>query len=236
MNRVPRKLLRLFVTGLVAALPLAATVLVFAWGLGLVWRWLGPSSAIGNLLGSIGFGVTGSEIVGYLIGIALVAAFILLLGVLVELGFERGLARLVDSVVSRIPLVRNVYDLVQRFVKLLSQRDEDGTRAMQPVWVSFGGRAEPGCVVLALQTATEAVLVEGRPCVAVMVPTAPVPVGGGLMFVPETWVSRAELSVEAVTALYVSMGVTAPQHLSAANAPESADTPPALAERGSIAP
>jgi uncharacterized membrane protein len=38
---------------------------------------------------------------------------------------------------------------------------------------------------------------------------------------------RAELSVEAVTALYVSMGVTAPQHLPPA--------PPAPA-RGSIAP
>ena len=102
--------------------------------------------------------------------------------------------------------------------------DEDGTRAMQPVWVSFGGRTEPGCVVLALQTTAEAVLVDGRRCVPVMVPTAPVPVGGGLMFVPEAWVVRAELSVEAVTALYVSMGVTAPQHL------------PAARGRGSIAP
>jgi uncharacterized membrane protein len=53
-------------------------------------------------------------------------------------------------------------------------------------------------------------------------------VGGGLMFVPEAWVVRAELSVEAVTALYVSMGVTAPQHLPAAGS--------APAGRGSIAP
>jgi len=232
MRRATRHLLGLFVTGLLAALPLAATVAVFAWAISLLLQWVGPRSAFGELLGGIGLGVTGSEIVGYAIGLAIIVAGILGLGLLVELGFQRGLASVVDAVVRRIPLVRNVYDLLQRFVSLLSQRDEDGTRAMQPVWVSFGGRDEPGCVVLALQTTADAVVVDGRRCVPVMVPTAPVPVGGGLMFVPEAWVVRAELSVEAVTALYVSMGVTAPQHLPAADAA----TRPAVAGRGSIAP
>jgi uncharacterized membrane protein len=36
--------------------------------------------------------------------------------------------------------------------------------------------------------------------------------------VPEEWVTPAELSVEAITSLYVSMGVTAPQHLKMAPA------------------
>lgn len=224
MTRATRHLLRLFVTGLLAALPLAATVAVFAWAISLLLQWVGPRSAFGELLGGIGLGVTGSEIVGYAIGLGIIVGAILLLGLLVERGLQNGLARIVEAVVRRIPLVRNVYDLVQRFVSLLSQREEDGTRAMQPVWVSFGGRGEPACVVLALQTTAEPVLVDGRRCVPVMVPTAPVPVGGGLMFVPEAWVARAELSVEAVTALYVSMGVTAPQHL------------PAARGRGSIAP
>ena len=73
-------------------------------------------------------------------------------------------------------------------------------------------------------TAPEVLMVEGRPCVAVLVPTAPVPVGGGLLFVPEHWVSPAALSVEAVTSLYVSMGVTAAQHLPVA-APEISRAP-----------
>jgi uncharacterized membrane protein len=220
MTRATRHLLRLFVTGLLAALPLAATVLVFAWGIGLVWRWVGPGSAFGSLMSAIGLGVTGSEIVGYTVGLALIAAVILGLGLLVELGFERGLASLVEGVVRRIPVVRNVYDLVQRFVGLLSQREADGTRAMRPVWCTFGGRDKPGTVVLALQTATQPVWVDGRACVPLLVPTAPVPVGGGLIFVPEEWVTPAELSVEAITSLYVSMGVTAPQHLKMAPARE----------------
>jgi uncharacterized membrane protein len=213
MRRAPRHLLRLFVTGLLAALPLAATVAVFAWAISLLLRWVGPNSAMGELLGGIGLGVTGSEIVGYAIGVAIILGVILLLGVLVELGFERGMAQVVDTVVKRIPVVRNVYDLVQRFVGLMSQRNEDGTRAMRPVWCHFGGRDGPHTAVLALQSSPDAVLVDGRRCLIVLVPTAPVPVGGGLIFVPEEWVTPAELSVEAITSLYVSMGVTAPQHL-----------------------
>ncbi len=49
-------------------------------------------------------------------------------------------------------------------------------------------------------------------------PTAPVPVGGGLLFVPEEWVTPAALGIEALTSIYVSMGVAAPQHLPAPRA------------------
>lgn len=213
MLRLPRQLLRVFITGLLAALPLAATVAIFAWAFALLGRWVGPSSPVGGLLGRIGLGVTGSEIVGYLIGLAIILFAILLLGLLVELGLQRSLGGVVDAVMQRIPLVRSVYDLLQRFVGLMAQRDPEGTRAMRPVWCHFGGRAEPHSAVLALQSSPEVVIVDGRRCLIVMVPTAPVPVGGGLIFVPEDWVSPAELSVEAITSLYVSMGVTAPQYL-----------------------
>ncbi len=40
----------------------------------------------------------------------------------------------------------------------------------------------------------------------------------GLVFVAEDWVKPAALSAEAMTSLYVSMGVTAAQHLPLASA------------------
>lgn len=212
MKRAPRHLLRLFVTGAIAALPLAATVAIFAWAASVLFRWLGPNSAVGSLLVAIGLGVTGSEVVGYLIGIGLVALALVGLGGLVELGLQRGLVRLLDGVMRRIPLVRQVYEMAQKLVALFARRDPGAARAMRAVWVRFGGTAG-GAAVLALQTAAEVLLVDGRRCLAVLVPTAPVPIGGGLLFVPEEWVTPAGLSVEAVTSLYVSMGVTAPQHL-----------------------
>jgi len=211
MKRSAAHLLRLFVAGLLAALPLAATVFVFWWAAATLIRWLGPESKVGSLLVAIGLGVTGSEIVGYLIGVALVALAILLLGAVVEAGLQRGLARLLNALVRRIPVVRTVYDFAHKMVGLFAQRDEEGLRSMSPVWCHFGGVG--GAAALALLSSPQAVTLGERRYLAVLVPTAPVPVGGGLLYVPEEWVRPAALGVEALTSIYVSMGVTSPQHL-----------------------
>lgn len=222
MKALPRQTARIFVTGLLAALPLAATVAVFAWATSLLVHWLGPDSLVGRALTSIGFGVTGSEIIGYLIGLGVVAAAIFGLGLLVEAGLQRGLVRLVDALVTRIPLVSTVYGLIGRMVDLLRQREggsEGALKSMRPVWCHFGGPG--GATALALLSGAEPVLVDGRPCVAVLIPTAPVPIGGGLLWVPEQWVTPADVGVEALTSIYVSMGVTSAQYLPRATAEEA---------------
>jgi len=48
---------------------------------------------------------------------------------------------------------------------------------------------------------------------AVLIPSAPVPVGGSLLFVPGASVRKADLPVDASVSMYVSMGVTGPQFL-----------------------
>ena len=69
MKRAHTHLLRLFVTGALAALPLAATVAIFAWAASVLYRWLGPDSVVGSLLVAVGLGVTGSEVILSLIHI-----------------------------------------------------------------------------------------------------------------------------------------------------------------------
>ena len=211
-----RTLLRIFVTGALAALPLAATLLIFAWAAGILIRWLGPDSAVGRTLLSIGLGVGASEVVGYAIGVAIVAASIFGLGLLVEAGLQRGLASLVNGLLLRIPVVGTVYDLMKRMVGLLRAQDEsgNGTKAMSAVWCHFGGpQAEGNSVALALLGSDTPVLINAQRCVAVLIPTAPVPVGGGLIYVPEHWITPADVGIEAVTSIYVSMGLTSPQYL-----------------------
>jgi uncharacterized membrane protein len=217
MTRTKAHLIRIFVTGLMAALPLAATVAIFAWAASLLIRWLGPSSAVGRGLSALGLGVTGSEVAGYAIGVGLVALLIFGLGLLVEAGLQRGMQSALDAVLTRIPLVRSVYDLSRRVVGLLNQRDDDGMKSMRAVWCHFGGvpaEGEPGkAVVLGLQSTAEPVLIGGRPHLGVIVPTSPVPVGGGLLFLPQEWVQPADVGLEAVTSIYVSLGLTSAQHL-----------------------
>lgn len=207
-----RHFTRTFLAGLLAALPLVATVLVFAWLARLIYGWLGPQSLIGGLFVQLGLGISESEWAGYGLGVLVIVGSIYALGLLVEAQLQAGLARVVNLVLGRIPLVRNVYDLINRFVDMLGQRDEEGLKSMSAVWVTFGG---PGGVkVLALLSTPEPIELDGQPYLAVLVPTAPVPVGGGLLYVPQAAVAPAEVGMDAVTSIYVSMGVTSGQHLS----------------------
>jgi len=207
-------LLRVFATGALAALPLAATILIFVWAAGVLIRWLGPDSVIGGLLVSIGLGVGGSEVVGYALGVAIVGVALFGLGLLVEAGLQRGIAAALHALIVRIPVVGTIYDLIKKFVALVRPGEagsEGALKSMGAVWCHFGGPG--GSAALALLGSDVPVLVNGQRCLAVLIPTAPVPVGGGLLYVPESWVTRADIGVEAVTSIYVSMGLTSPQHL-----------------------
>ena len=224
-QRTLRSVLNVFLTGLLAALPLAATVAILVWGVRLLYDWLGPGSFVGRLFVVIGLDIDGSELAGYLIGLGIVALAIFALGLLIQTRLKPVLAAAVRRVVQSIPVVRQIHDLAQKFVGLLSLRDAAGGRSMSPVWLQFGG---PGKVaVLGLLSSSEVVLVGGEPYLGVLVPTAPVPVGGALIFVPQSWVSPAELGIEALTSIYVSMGVTAPEHLGKTARPAARSMPPA---------
>jgi len=213
LRHTSRYLMQLFVTGSLAALPLAATIAIFWWAASVLMHWLGPDSLVGRGMVALGLGGSGSVLVGYLIGIGLVAGSLVLLGALVRTGVQQGAIRLLDDALRRIPLVRTVYDLANRLVDLMRQSDREGPKSMSAVWVHFGGVGEEGVVVLGLLSSPEPVILQGRPHLAVIVPTAPVPVGGGLLFVPEPWVQAADVGMEALTSIYVSMGVTTQQHL-----------------------
>ena len=213
MKAPMRELSKIFVTGLLAALPLAATVLIVAWGARLIVGWVGPGSLIGNVLVSIGLGVTGYVFVAYAIGVLIVLLAIFVLGILVRTRLRVVLESMLDGVMQRIPVVRGVYETTRRLVELVAQRDREGMRSMSPVWLHFGGGE--GAAVLGLLSTPEPVQIGGRDYLAVLVPTAPVPVGGGLLYVPSEWVTPAEVGVDGLTSIYVSMGITSSQHLGA---------------------
>jgi uncharacterized membrane protein len=203
--------LRTFMLGLLAALPLAATALVLVWAVRLVNELLGPGSLVGRALAAIGLGVTGSEVAGYAIGLGLVLLAIFVLGLLVQTRLKDALTHGLQRWVQRIPLVGTLYDLVHKFVGLLSKKKEEGPGSMSPVWLHFGGPG--GAAVLGLLSSPEPIDMNGQPYLAVLLPTAPVPVGGALLYVPQHWVSAAPLGMDGLTSVYVSMGLTSSQHL-----------------------
>ncbi|MFY7941894.1 MAG: DUF502 domain-containing protein, partial [Burkholderiaceae bacterium] len=123
MRTTARHLTRIFLTGLLTALPLAATVFIFVWGVRLLYGWVGPSSLVGGWLARAGLGHS-SEVVGYLIGVGILLLCIFVLGLLVQTRLRGVLQRTLDGAMQRIPVVSNVYDIVSKLVDLLSQRDK----------------------------------------------------------------------------------------------------------------
>jgi uncharacterized membrane protein len=210
MKTSRQQIVSTFVTGTLAALPIVATVLIVVWAVRFLYAYLGPGSWFGDLMQVFGFGMA-SEWVAYLIGLAVVVAAIFLLGLLVRFGLAKFLANVLTTIVQRIPVVRNIYDVVKSLVDLFAQRDQEKLNSMSPVWLHFGGG--DGVAVLGLLSTREPVMVAGKPYYAVIVPTAPVPVGGGLIYVPQDWVTPADVGVDGLTSIYVSMGVTSNQHI-----------------------
>jgi uncharacterized membrane protein len=200
---------RTFLAGFLVLLPLAVTIAVIVWVGSLIVSYLGPNSAIGRILISIGFNFSDSPVVAYALGAVVVVGLIYLLGVLVESRLESRIRHLIDSQMRRIPFVRNLYDVTQRFVAIMDRKDQDGLRSMSPVWCFFGG--EGGAAVLGLLPMPKPILVDGEPYHVILVPSAPVPVGGALIYVPAAWVKPANVGVETLMSIYVSMGVTSPQ-------------------------
>jgi uncharacterized membrane protein len=71
-------------------------------------------------------------------------------------------------------------------------------------------------MVLAFLPTREPVLVDGRAYFGVVLLTAPVPLGGGLLYVPLHWIRPAAMGIKAVTSICVSMGIPSGEHLPAA--------------------
>ena len=113
-----------------------------------------------------------------------------------------------DWLMRRIPIISNVYDLSKRFVAIVDRGDQGDLKSMSPVWCFFGG--EGGAAVLGLMPSPEPVVIGEHRYLGLLVPSAPVPFGGALIYVPVEWVKPAEGGVERLLNVYVSMGVTPP--------------------------
>ena len=166
---------------------------------------------LGGQLRSVGLQFVSDTALAYAVGWVLVLATIFVLGVFVELGTRRLVERLVDAVLRRVPLVGSVYHTARQLVDMIDRKDEAELEGMSVVFCVFGG--ERGAGVLALMPSPERFWIDGRQYHVVIIPTAPVPVGGGLLFVPADSVRPAAMSVDGLMSIYMSMGVTVPQFL-----------------------
>lgn len=204
MNRI----VRYFVAGLFAILPLLITVIAITWTLSFLGQLVGPETFLGNQLSKIGLNFVRNPIVAYAIGWVGICIGTLVLGFLVESGMRGLFSKVTVAIAKRLPLVGKVYDTSKQLVDMIDSGGDDKLKGMGVVYCTFG--QEGGVGVLALLPTPEAITINEQRFYVVLVPQSPVPIGGGLLFMPVDSVERVDMSVEALMSIYVSMGVTAP--------------------------
>jgi uncharacterized membrane protein len=203
------RLTRTFLAGFLVVLPVVLTIVLVAWVANLVITFVGPNSVVGKLLITIGFGLSAWTWLAYLIGLLVVVICIWLLGLIVESRLEHSVHNIIGNVMQRIPLIGYIYDMAKRLTAIIERKDSGEFQGMRPVWCFFGG--DGGAAVLALLPSSEIIMLQGEPYNVVLVPSAPVPVGGALVYVPTKWVKPADIGIEGLMSIYVAMGVTSRQ-------------------------
>lgn len=218
-----KRIVRCFVAGVLAILPLVVTVAIVTWVSSYVVKFIGPSTWLGGVLTKIGVSVSHESPASYLVGWVVVLVVILALGAIVELGAKSFLHKLFEQLFSRIPLVGSIYRTSKQVVEMLDTNNEQAVRGMSAVYCYFG--EIPGPNVLALLVSSQKFLVGGVEYYIVMIPTAPVPFGGAMMLSPIDRVVQADIPVDALMSIYLSMGVTASEFMKTAAARDAISEP-----------
>ena len=202
---------RYLIEGLLALLPLAITIMFLVWITNFLVRQLGPRTTIGNFLRSIGLPITGDSVLAYFVGWTIVIVVIFLLGFIVDIGARKYIKITIDNVMQKKPLINKLYNVSVRIVEMVDQKEQQDLKGMQVVYCFFGG--ERGAAFLALMPTSKVFTVRDIKYHIVIIPSAPIPVGGSMMLVPEDSVEPTDMPFEDFTQLYLSMGASSPDIL-----------------------
>jgi len=199
IGRLLARLRRYLVTGLIVVAPLGATAWVLAW----LFRNL--DSLLGRYIREIP-ALEGIEIPG--LGLAALVLLLVFVGWMLRWALGRKLVGWWNSVLSRLPMTRTVYNASSQIAQSVLHRDEK--LFQKCVLIEY---PSPGTYAMGFLTARAPREVDrrlGGSAVSVFLPTAPNPTSGYLLVLPEERVQVLEMSVEQGMKLILSAGVVVP--------------------------
>ena len=190
-----KKFRTIIVAGLLVWIPLGATIFVLRLLIGLFGNmdsWLSDR---------LGLPVAG-------IGILLALLVLLGTGLIAANYFGKRFVSFWESLLERIPLVRNIYSAVKRFAEIVLS---DSSQSFSKVLLIEYPRK--GLYSLSFQTSQDLGEVQGKTgedLVCVFVPTTPNPTSGLILMVPKQDVIELDMGVEDALKMVISLGVVVP--------------------------
>ncbi len=203
---------RYLVAGLLVWLPILVTVLVLKFLIDLVDSSLLLLPAAIQPEGLIGFRIPG-------LGILLSGAVLLVTGMVVTNLFGRGMVKLWEGLLGRIPFVRAIYSASKQLAETLF--GGTGKSFRKVVMVRYPHAGAWALAFLTGDGLAEASARAGRDLVNVFVPTTPNPTSGFFIMVPREEMIELEMSVDTGIRLILSAGAVVPADSTRPVAPDA---------------
>jgi uncharacterized membrane protein len=143
------------------------------------------------------------------LGVIIFLVFTTIVGYFAKRVFGRQLIRLGESIVSRMPIVRSIYNAVKQIVETILSQSKTSFR--QACLVEYPRRDIWAIAFVATDTKGEILEKRGgEQMVSVFLPTTPNPTSGFLLFVPKKDVILLDMSIEEAAKLVISAGLVVP--------------------------
>jgi uncharacterized membrane protein len=203
-----------FLTGVIVTAPIGITVY-------LVWKFISfLDSQVGGLIPTpynpetyLPFGLPG-------VGLVIMLVFLTLVGMLTAGFVGRGLVRLGESFLARMPVVSSIYSTLKQLFEAVLTHSSRSFREV--VLIEYPRRGIGSIAFVTGPTRGEIQARSEDELVNVYLPTTPVPTSGFLLFVPRKDLVHLDMTVEEALKLVISGGIVSTDAVEAGNglAPE----------------
>ncbi|MEY4736745.1 MAG: hypothetical protein RL302_1064 [Pseudomonadota bacterium] len=197
------------ITGLIVWLPLAITIWVLLWLVGMLDAVFGGFLSVIAAVTPVGL-APGIELLRHIpgLGVLLVFSVMLVTGALVANVAGRWWIQQWDRLFTHIPIVKSIYNSVKKVSDTLFSSNGNAFRTAMLVQYP-----RAGSWTIAFQTGTpigEVASHLGPDFVSVYVPTTPNPTSGFFLMLPKSDVIELDMSVDEALTYVISMGSVAP--------------------------
>lgn len=215
-----------FIAGVIVIAPIGLTVWLIwtlvGWVDGFVWPFVPDSYQPNALLNKYIPRPSGEpwsvNIRG--VGVVFFLVFTLLVGWIAKGFFGRSLIRYGESLVDRMPVVRNIYSGVKQLaVTVFTQQEKSFEKACL---IEYPRKGIWAVGFISTTTKGEVPRHVGQPLTSVFVPTTPNPTSGFLLFFPTSEVVELDMSIEEAAKLVISAGLVTPEDFAAESITQAA--------------
>jgi len=194
-----------FFAGVFVAAPIAITVMIVLWLISVIDNRVKPliPPAL-NIESYTDFAIPG-------FGVVVAVLLLTLLGAITTNLLGRSAVSISDRLLTRIPVVRNIYSLFKQLFDTIQSSNQASFRDMVLVEYPKRGTWALGFVTAPIKGEIKEKLPEGY--MSVFVPTTPNPTSGFYMFVLKDEVIDLDMSVEDGAKMIVSVGMVVPENV-----------------------